>query len=108
MAATPAGGGAAIRLLVWVLNEATLARAAVRVGAVGTGAASGFHVVVANEPALATAPASFGPTAGLQISIPNKPTMARASAADGAAIGLAVRVLNKAAVALLGMNCGGG
>jgi hypothetical protein len=73
-----------------------------RVGAVGAGTASGLHVAVTDEPALAAATPCFSAATRLQVWLANKPTVARPTAADGAAIGLAVWVLNKAAVALLG------
>ncbi len=54
--------GSAIRLLVGVLNKATLARTVVRVGAVCAGTASGLHVMVSNESALAAPTAGFSST----------------------------------------------
>ncbi len=73
-----------------------------RVGAICAGTASGLHVVVTDEAALAAATPRFRTAARLQVWLANKPTVARPTAADGAAIGLAVWVLNKAAVTLLG------
>ena len=77
------------------MNKPALARAAVRVGALGAGAASGLHVVVSDKATLASAATGFSAAAGLQVWLTNEPALAATPAIDGTAIRLAVRVLNK-------------